>query len=313
MMLEIEKKFKNISKIEITIGAFSILGVGGAFIGMPILAMSGIGLSFLYSGYFNYKNITSNHPLSILNAWSTPFYKKVFKKWFDNYIDSSENLTEKKYKIIFIKLWLDEKYLSLYNLYDDKQKIEKLNEEMKKSKETSFNIKDIFENEMEIWSQDFLNEDIKDNKIENLMIAKKVYKDFKSMGILGNNFFYWTLDAFRICFYLQDYTLTPQDINNIQNDIENRNKKNKDILLYENNNEQLHYNINKLLDNNSIETLSKIMKMFENIKSWDDERIVLNKEEIYNLFSKKIDYMKLDSKMKVHSLEINTKSKRTKI
>lgn len=296
---EIENKFKQLSKVEMAVGAFSTLGITGIFIGMPLLALTGIGSSMLMTGYFNYKNMVNDNPLSILNAYTTKYYKKTFEKWFNNYLSESDNTTEQKYKLIMVKLWLDQKYLTFKDVADPKNVIlDNVLEKLLQSNATNMSMRNFLLNsKTDIQPMDFIVEDLKFQ--EKIDVAKSVYKQFQNIGLLGKNIDCWMSGAFPIAAYLQDYKINDYDISYIklgmQKKVERSKKLKKqvDIQFYGDNGDIF----DKLLDNNSPEILLLLKDFFATVTNINNMPKILTKENIIQTIDKKAQYVALYEKV----------------
>ncbi len=204
-----------------------------AFIGAGVGAMvathglSGLGFaSFAIPVAFDV--YTMNNLLNGKREWKTklalyePLFHRGMRKWVNQYVNSSEDLLEKKYKLIFLKLWLNHKNLSLENLTGFTHDIfDKLSEDLRKEKLCEYHIDLLFNSysgDLEkiygkkVTTMTFIEDD--SSYPERLDIAKKVYEEYANFGIIGKAL--TRKEKFEPLLKLQEYKLTNADYQEIE-------------------------------------------------------------------------------------------------
>lgn len=224
MINELEEKLCNINKKQnLVLGSFLAMGVTSFFISNqvgPQVFATGVVLPFLAINAINYYKFKIKKDFSLHSTIFSSSYEKTITKWFDFYISSSDNLTEQKYKCLFFSMWLKSRKLTSLpkQLFD---KIEQLADKIIKT-ESQHDLLSLFYNTDKLSVTDFFEED-KDNKRKN-DIAKKIYKDFEHLGLIGKHFNYWSTSEMLCLLPLQEYKLTNSDIKEINSLIKENNK-----------------------------------------------------------------------------------------
>lgn len=160
-------------------------------------------------------HLKSNNDLALNSSLFQSNYKKNFQTWLSNYIDDSQSDTETKYKVIFTSMWMRARKLKTYDVFEKHNTlIEKVANKMIYHKETSIDLFSLFLTESKVSSKDFFEED--KDFLNKRLIAKKVYNDFESVGLVGKHFMYWSASEMLCLIPLQDYKLNSQDIKEIK-------------------------------------------------------------------------------------------------
>lgn len=218
--MELEESLKAVNNKHLSLLGF--VGVGAA----ALLAVSPVLGMFPAIGVlpFTIMTLVTRYRLNndLQFAVSGDEYSKKFNNTLDEYIDNSENITEKKYKFLLSQIFLQHKNIKYHELrLHNNEKIDQLEDEIIHTKESSLYANILF-GEYVRESRgttppgfiDFIDEDIHHpNKID---IAKKVYKDYADMGIIGKNFLTSAWGMTEFCAVLQDYTLSSNDIKHIE-------------------------------------------------------------------------------------------------
>ncbi len=225
------------------IGFTSFLGIGAGVASITSLGLSGLGflsplIILVFEVYHFQKMISDNQEYKRNSSLLTkPFLKRGFNNWIKQYIETSESIVHKKYKAIFLGLWLSQRRLGFKTLLDyDTQYLQDLNDKIIDSNVTKFSILDITRDNHNYSSsfsatrtnitqhstiqkldgailEDFLQEDIHKNK--NIEIAKEIYSEYAKQGI-ATKFLNTNLDNFLSCMFLQDYKFSDIDYENIK-------------------------------------------------------------------------------------------------
>lgn len=265
---QIEEKINKVNKKTIAISGFLSLGLIAAFAGFPIANVFIAGLPFLADGLKTRYKLNKKSQFS-LGGFFNSSYQTTFKNWFEDYLNNSDNLTEKKYKIICTNLWLNYKNIRLEDAYKPtNQLLDTVSFELLKAKETTTHIDGIFRRTHNIFS--FVEDDL-DNE-RKISIGKKVYQEFNNIGLLGNNFSQPHTDTFKTLAALQDYQLTPQDMQIIKKDTRDK----KETMLS-----------NRTFDftNNDYQALEKIVIQLDKL-----EDIVLIQDYFQQILSNKSEF-----------------------
>lgn len=215
MISKLEEKLGSINKKHLLISCSTFLTMGiTSFLAVEIpvvsLGVAIISIPFVIMNTLTYFNLKYKKADAFETLFQTS-YKNNFQTWLTNYTDKSEDSTEKKYKIIFTSMWMRSNKIKTTDLYDLSNKyIDNLGKKLIALKETKLNIIELFLEDRNITYPKFFNEDKNNNaKIEK---AKHVYKDFESLGLIGQNFMYWSAAEMLCLIPLQDYKLSSQDI-----------------------------------------------------------------------------------------------------
>lgn len=318
-MIKIEEQINKINNKEIAFGSFALIGATGLIVGMPALSALVIPtLPFLISGLITKHKLNNNKSYALNNSFIGYFYKKAFKKWVNNYFDSSSDLTEKKYKFLCLIAWFSHKRIDVHDVLDSlDNKMENVALELLKKKETKYHLgkllyKSHLNNDDRLDFADVIEED--SNNYEKLQKAKKIYADFADYGMVGENFRFWSVGELPMLMELQDYQLTPQDIIYIKIHTKKAEEQHKkgfhlpggDIYLDDKSQAMLEKLIAKI---NNKEHL-KVLKDYLNAV----EITVFNSmEENYypNLIDKKLHYLSLSEKIPPNSDNKSKKEKST--
>jgi hypothetical protein len=284
----------------IGVGSFAVnkLGWGGlpALIAVLPVALDTFGLKKLIGDGNGFKGGM---------AFAEPLFKRSMKKWITNYIDDSENLTEKKYKAICLKLWMSHKRVNSEILVGYSNEVfDNLSRELFHKKETKHHLEILFDQHVALFAKDpaqivteqsFIDEDL--NKPEKIEIAKKVYDEYAHIGIAGKA----VVTRFdpKIYLFLQDYKLNPMDYKWIKEYTEEL-KKNDEFnplsqALYEDGKKELMEKVIAAEDN--VENLKILGKYYTQlIKSKNHES-----KDLYSYMNKqintKISYIELGGEL----------------
>jgi hypothetical protein len=153
-----------------------------------------------------------------------PIFKSSMKKWIIKYVNEPDNLFEKKYRIIFMKLWLSHKRLDLDNISDQFfEHFENVSSELVKKGLSKYPLDMLFNKYTESKSKEYFGEQINANFFinedkndpEKVEIAKKVYQEYADIGIAGKQFL--NNNACDGLLMLQDYKFTSTDYVLIEN------------------------------------------------------------------------------------------------
>lgn len=191
----------------------------------------------------------ANNPIPALNSndythhilncdLSDEKYRKKFGQWLPNYLEQSESLTEKKYKLLFIYALLHDKESYIYSIIPESSTlIKNIETELIENNETKLKITELFpENQIKIlmayhhsridkyyknsknddslFFSDFIDED-KINP-EKSVIARKVYKDFSNLGLLGNAIINDSIHYIELLLEMQNFKLNNLDVEKIK-------------------------------------------------------------------------------------------------
>ncbi len=282
---EVEKKLKKQRNGLIKLTAF--LGIGLTVASIQKLGFSGVSLvSPLFilgvETYQFHKMIGNNKEWKRNAGLFTKFFmKRGFNKWMKNYFNDSEDMTEQKYKAIFLGLWLRQRNLKYETLVEyDNKVVHELSNKLVTNKETSYSVLDIT-NEHDyntLYSipirksqpsntqsklatlKDFLEEDFGNTKAINT--AKKVYQEYKNNGFIIN-FLDRNLEDFLSCMYLQDYKLEEKDYETIKTLMEKIKKEHNSWGL----SHGFKMGVFSFVDKEEINTFNKIIENENNISN----------------------------------------------
>jgi hypothetical protein len=216
----IEKEFKKNGNLISGCGAFLGVGIGAvaATTMSPLFMVMTVGaMTPLLTDVIGIKLLVSKKGFVHKTSFLYKPFKKMMKKWIDNYIENSDSLTEKKYKVACLSLWVQHKELDL-NQIGDLSMFRALSEELdaKNERKAIFPLFHMFYKDqldtknqygVEATIDSFLNAD--KYEPEKIEIAKKVYSEYSNLGIAAENFL--NRNNFEGPLKLQDYKLTPQD------------------------------------------------------------------------------------------------------
>jgi hypothetical protein len=140
------------------------------------------------------KNLVDNKPYPNGSRF-TFFLNKSLGKWLNKYINGSDNLIEKKYKVLFLHLWAEHKETSIDDIvYSNPDLFKELSHSLIKEGLTKYNLfemlidssKSVDLNGDRVVVKDFFAEDL--NNPERVAIAKKVFEEYKDIGLIGKSF-----------------------------------------------------------------------------------------------------------------------------
>lgn len=145
-------------------------------------------------------------------------YQKAFFKGVKSYIDNSENLKEKQYKIALLNLWCTKNKINIKEHYDSKinEYFNNLYEDfIQKLPPYKYKNYSIYIDSKKIEVESFFS-NIEFN-IENKNILKKAYHDMKEEGILTYSLFNCSTKTFNLLLDLQDGKLSNKDKQDLAN------------------------------------------------------------------------------------------------
>ncbi len=208
---KLERSLQTITNTKIGIPIF--LGIGGLLTinTFPILAVSAAGtIVFLLEGLAQkYQNKTLNFKTHIFSN----LYHAKFNKWFSEYIENSETLTEKKYKLIFSSFLFNEKKNLDLRIFDSHTKLLKEIESELKIKNEDVDLFSIFYDNISKSIVEDLKNDLLDN--EKSKSINKVFNDFQHLGLLGKNITFIESNIFKFLSLVQNYSLSDNDFKQI--------------------------------------------------------------------------------------------------
>ncbi len=279
-----------------------------------------------------------------LNSWlNSDLTQKSNLNKFDKFLNETyfvdtDNLTEKKYKLICLHLFLEDKELFINNMPLMEKKIESISTQLFEGKETQYEIKKIFNKETtlskveydfrvaalreieeetnlgmyskvkdtNVYIKDLLKED--ENHYEKINVSKNIYKDFSNCGILANKL-KKNKEQLSIVLELQNYKLEPNDYKSLEKYIE---EGNVDYYIHPNTKASIW---NELINNeNSIENLNLIKKFIvaANMSSFGLHTNEKDEPAILNNIEAKITYIELHGEM-LEDKPTTSKSKKIKL
>jgi hypothetical protein len=227
--------------------------------------------------------------------------KNNFRKWVHSYLNNSENLTEKKYKLIFISIYMRKHHHYIDNILDKEDTlITDISKEIIENNESKFNIDSLFNknpfNEINVYLintktrsisiEDIVNED--QNNPEKLAIAQKIYNSFAKIGILGeaimNN---W--ESTQYLLEMQNFKLNNADIKKFEEQLAKTKYDNNGLML----------NISRFPVYRNIDNLTKL------IINEDDTEVLSMLKQFYfnNTYTARMEYDPFNYQEK--AIEIN--------
>lgn len=247
-----------------------------------------------------------------------PFFKKSLSKWMKEYLNDSENLTEKKYKLIFLNLWAKHKQIPIDMIFN-KDVISELSDELIKKGETSYSLKDMFYGssviplliklqKLEIVPNKFWEED--KNNAKKITIAKKIYEEFAEIGMAGKMLI--AGQDFNVLLQLQDYKFSELDFNFIKQYLEDSKEIKKEI-----------YSINYITPyiDDTIETINKIISYednitnlnilsnyCENMKNKGYAPMMEQVKELQKAINVKFEYLNMSQELNIEKVPIHKKT-----
>jgi hypothetical protein len=320
----IEKEIKKHGNLISGVSAF--LGLGSAAISavnaspLATLMLCGAMIPFIIDAVtlkvLIEKPKTVHHDIWFIQK---PFKKNV-SKWIKSYIDNSESLTEKKYKVGCLSLWMKHEGIDVDKVMNTGI-FKELSEELANKKEVEkyfplhylfgdykSTIKDIYGIDPTFHA--FLERDKEEpHKLE---IAKEVYKEYSKLGMAGTAFL--SRNNYEGLLILQGDKFTQEDYIVIANYLQNIKKNKREYQMSMINVE--------LYSNESIRTLNKIIENEDNInnlktlKDYTKEVLLPGRSDfsdIIELAEKRIDYLQLDSQLEIKNMDNKHKPKKMKI
>lgn len=225
----IEKSINKLNKMELSSGAFMAIGATAIVSHAPTLPLVAaifttvLSLPVFISAVINFYSIQKDNKTFLDNGLLGGLYKKQMKKQITQYVDDSQNPTEQKYKLIFLKEYLQAHKISGIKDLFDSDKIEEWNQTISPDYKQCSMYSYLYDIEVKnkngsgdkkLHLSDMFDED-KDN-LEKIEIAHRVYQDFKNEGLLGFQMRYLSSDNLTIFAELSDYTLTDKDVDMMQ-------------------------------------------------------------------------------------------------
>lgn len=293
MIVNFDSYIKSTNQKTLAVGSF--LAIGLPLLLSPVIGLASIGVTIIgISKLLDYlsvkKLIKIDRQFNELNISS---YQDVFNNYLQTYLEKSDTdetgNIEKKYKLLFVKIWLESKHLKFEEVTKPINKL--LEQSCFTICGNSFNLH-LFLCNSEMASlnyKEFFKEDI--NNPESLNVIKKVYNDFISLGLLGQNITQYSRDKLSLLAIAQEYQLTAQDNEYIKK-YNSKQIKPFNLLLTKQEMPTMERIIN-CSDKNSLENLELFFQNdnFSNITQEDVE-------ELGSLTSKKIFYLKLKDNVK---------------
>lgn len=286
----------------LTLGAIGVsIITGEALIGSVAVAT---GIPYFYLELTTRERIKNDKmlPYIFFKSYIIDFSKNLLK-----YIENSDSLEEKKYKILFSSLWLLNQNISLKNIIDNLSKDNKKENKIIEKYHAFFKEVDlpIDVNWTEVPSG--LSDYVSFSK-EKLSTIKTVYKDFENSGFVGKYLDDINMPIINLVFMLQDYKLNEKDLESLKKKIEKYESKDftykrfKEIwingLLYQ---EETIKNIEKIIQNNEPNVIDSLIEYF-------------SQYNLKNENAKFIDFLKINKNKKIleKTLPINIKKPKVK-
>ncbi len=249
-----------------------------------------------------------------------PLFKKNLNKWTKNYLDNSESLTEKKYKLIFLNLWAKHKEIPFENVFDKKE-ISDLSRELIDSGETSLSMQRMFyDNTISIHQQllkrdvtpkNFFDED--KNTPQKIDIAKRVYEEFSNIGLAAKTLI--TGKDFSFLLELQNYKFNEIDFDYIKQYLDNIKEENKEIYSITYINPYIDSTIdaiNKIVaSEENIDNLKLLQKYCDNMTQRDHTPMMQQVQELQKSLNTKFNYLNMG--MELNNEKVLTSKKPNKI
>jgi hypothetical protein len=279
----------------------------------------------MFNKVFNFLSLANNSskevilkekPINILDCdLSEQKYRTEFKEWMTNYLNKSNNLTEKKYKLLFIHIFLNEKNAYIYDILPESTTLIKdIGKELIDNNESQFHIEYLFKIEpfkkgkfsiSEYYkdSEDddnffFINDFIKEDKnnFDKLNIAKQVYKDFENVGLLGNALINANISSVELIAEMQNFKLNLFDTEKIKNRLISIKKSSYKYLNYMCYSDE-HILNNLILNEENIEALTVLKSFYEyhnSISSSEDDFDFINFNKSIKM---RIEYLTLNQEL----------------
>jgi hypothetical protein len=245
-----------------------------------------------------------------------PIFKEKFNAWLANYLNESQNLTEKKYKLIFLSLWAKHKEIPLENLFD-KSQILRISDELINKGETSHSIWHMFfepssllrqVSNSEVTPIKFLDEDQKYPK--KITIAKNIHEEFAEMGLAAKAFITGIDCSFLL--EIQEFKFNETDYKFIKkfiNDFENSEKEIYPIKFINPYSDNTINTLHKVIDyENNWDNLMLLDNYFKLIDKKDYTKYMDQIPKIKKIFNNKLDYIKLNEELNNSDSNSNSNS-----
>lgn len=296
----IEKGINTLNKMELSSGAFMAIGATAIISHAPTLPLVAaifttvLSLPVFISAVINYYNIQKDNKSFLDNGLLGSLYKKQITKQITQYVDDSQSPTEQKYKLIFLKEYLQAHKISGIKDLFDSDKIEEWNQTISPDyKQCSmysylYGIEVKNKNgsgERKLSLSDMFDED-KDNQ-EKIEIAHQVYQDFKNEGLLGFQMRYPEKDNMTILAELADYKLTQADIGMLQKTFNDIKKGQPAPMIFMNSDELFSILSNLALNNPAhYDFFQEYLSAYDAPISWGQHLEKLkNRAELYEKIS----------------------------
>jgi hypothetical protein len=156
-------------------------------------------------------NESKNHKYGL--TLYKPFFHFGMKNWIKKYINKSDDIHEKKYKYIFLSVWLNHKKIDFSDLvFSSSDLFTDFKKELREQ--------NLFNYELESLSNEYILSGDKYRRIDAILeedkkypkrleIARKVYEEYAETGMAGKAL---TKDReFELFAFLQDYKFTSTD------------------------------------------------------------------------------------------------------
>jgi hypothetical protein len=223
---KIEKQINKKSNRVKSVLAFMGLGSAALATSYGWQAFAGIGfiIPVAMDAYTMNKLLNEKKGFKTNLLFYEPIFKRSMKKWIQKYVNEPDNIIEKKYRVLFMKLWLSHKRLDLDNISDQFfEHFEDISSELTKKGLCKYPLDMLFNKYTESKSEEyfgekinanfFINED--QNDPEKIAIAKKIYEEYAEIGLAGRQFL--NNNACDGLLMLQDYKFTSADYSLIEN------------------------------------------------------------------------------------------------
>lgn len=307
MIQNLENKIKKFNNQEIAFSAFLGIALPIALtpvVGALALMTSSIAIPFLINGLINRKVFKQGKTLNVFESFTSQQYRKIFRQWLIEYVNSSENITEKKYKLFFTKMWLDSKTLNFKDYISSTDPfITSLGEQIKNYDNSHYNIVYSFlyeKNDVDFCI--FINEE--NDLSKKINTIKSVYKDFENLGLLGQNINFMTISSFQVLAFIQDYQFSESDVailkkkEQIAQKEQHGEKKSKysslnQLYLYDSDLET----INKFIEHGNLVTLKALKNVFTHISLGNNYHNTINIDNINLRIDKQLQYVSLENNL----------------
>jgi hypothetical protein len=253
--------------------------------------------------------------------------------WASKYLNYSENINEKKNKVILLSFLLDSKDVYLENMPKVKKQVEDISQYLVSDKVSPGNLINLFSDEPgEIVShtdvQNYFNDKanqytqslnlllpIFNKNPNNVDSFKEIYKDFSSFGLLGKALVGDKVGA-KFLLMAQEDKLTVQDIEVFKNAVSQL--KNTILNVIDVNPPFMNYNMyNQIIlnENNSdnLKILLEFCNCVEELGKISNATNTSNCSPIRDMLATKIEYLDLKSEVDKTPFSNTTTNKRPKI